>query len=73
MLGAEQGHCAHRSLEKPGMLGTQDFVFPVVKMKNLCFYPESWELEVINSLAICVICWDRPHKFLQPVLDVVSN
>jgi hypothetical protein len=31
-------------------------VFPVGKMKNLFFNPESRELEVIKSLVICIIC-----------------
>lgn len=39
-------------------------VFPVEKMYSLFFHPEIWQLEVISSLVICIICWARPFQAL---------
>lgn len=43
------------------------------KMKNLFFHPESWELEVIDSLWSVLSVGPGHIKLLQPRPEVASN
>lgn len=62
LLGAQrEGPCAHRSPVRPRMSSIEDCLSKGKDLK-LILYPESWELEVVNSLVICFIYWSRLYQ-----------
>lgn len=66
MLGL-RGPCAHTSPGKPGgNVKHPGLSFQREGHITIFFFPEGWDLQLINSLVIHDICWTRPYQAPPP-------